>query len=280
MREPTRKNHRIGTPKVVLLVPDEIGLLAKHVLHGVIRVVVIIRSRKNDNGESHLFLMCGWAPPRRLGLASFGCSAMVATIGCVVRSSANLNSIALDNRICQQLVRNLRPSTVRRRSNRPPPPARKCCLANVLHSTVAERMQRVDDGLSLRIEHRRLQRDEHPRASGYSRSNRRLEHSVENIVHVLELHRSDRTHHLQMLSSTLMTSTSEQRLPEILLFVVRAERVPLHPFVSLFAGHPALSKLEQHGPGEHDAAATARFCLIRSTLTTSPFTMRVNRRSM
>ena len=37
-------------------------------------------------------------------------------------------------------------------------------LPDVLDAAVAERVQRVGDGLALRIEHRRLQRDEHARA--------------------------------------------------------------------------------------------------------------------
>ncbi len=51
VREAAGENHRIGAAKIGFLVPDELGLLAKHVFCGVIRVVVAVGSGKDNDGE-------------------------------------------------------------------------------------------------------------------------------------------------------------------------------------------------------------------------------------
>jgi hypothetical protein len=53
MREAARKNHDVGTVQVGFFVPDERGVLSKHLFGGMEGVVIAIRSRKDDNGELH-----------------------------------------------------------------------------------------------------------------------------------------------------------------------------------------------------------------------------------
>src|SRR5215204_4758986 len=106
--------------------------------------------------------------PRRLCLASFGCAAVTSTTGCLVgstASSADLNAVTLDNRIRQQLVSNFgrhRARLVTRIGGELE--LEVLALPHILDPAVAERVQGVDDRLAPRIEHRRLQRDEYPRA--------------------------------------------------------------------------------------------------------------------
>ena len=53
MREPAGQDHDVGAAERRLLVPDELGLLAEHVLRRVIGVVIAVRSRKHDDRELH-----------------------------------------------------------------------------------------------------------------------------------------------------------------------------------------------------------------------------------
>src|SRR5688500_19215996 len=79
--------------------------------------------------------------------------------------SADLNAITLDYRIRQQLVGNFRrhrPCFVSRLGRQLE--LEIFTLADVFDPAVPERVQCVDDRLALRIEYRRLQRDEHSRA--------------------------------------------------------------------------------------------------------------------
>ena len=104
-------------------------------LSGVIRVVVAIGSGKDDDGEFHA-----------VGLVS------------------DLDAIALDDRIGQQLVGGFRRERARLvRYAALDLELEVLALPDVLHRRVAERVQRVGDGCALRIEHRRLESDEHTR---------------------------------------------------------------------------------------------------------------------
>jgi hypothetical protein len=53
VREPARQDDHVGAPDGRLLVPDELRVVTEHVLRGVIRVVVAVGSRKDDDGELH-----------------------------------------------------------------------------------------------------------------------------------------------------------------------------------------------------------------------------------
>ena len=53
VRETAWKNHRVRAAKIGLLVPDELGFLAEHVLRRVIRVVIAVGSGKDNDRESH-----------------------------------------------------------------------------------------------------------------------------------------------------------------------------------------------------------------------------------
>src|SRR5262245_49342674 len=107
MRKTARQNDRLSAAEIGLLVPDEFRLLTEHVLDGVVGIVVAIGSGKDDDSEFHTWSAAG-PHPRRVYLASFGCSAIIATTGCIVRRSANFNSVRLNHRIRQELVGHLR----------------------------------------------------------------------------------------------------------------------------------------------------------------------------
>jgi hypothetical protein len=53
VREAAGKNDRVGAFEAGVLVPDQLSVLAQHVLGGVIRIVVAIRSGKDDDREFH-----------------------------------------------------------------------------------------------------------------------------------------------------------------------------------------------------------------------------------
>jgi hypothetical protein len=53
VREAAGKNHRVGAVQIGVFVPDELGLLADDVRGGVERVVIRIRSGKDDDREFH-----------------------------------------------------------------------------------------------------------------------------------------------------------------------------------------------------------------------------------
>src|SRR3954470_21246121 len=80
----------------------------------------------------------------------------------------NLHSVTLDDRVCQELVRHLRgegPRLVGRRGRHFE--FEVLALPDVPDPRVAERMQGFGNRLSLGVEHRRLQRDEHARSHAF-----------------------------------------------------------------------------------------------------------------
>ena len=134
-------------------------------------------------------------------------------------------------------------------------------LPDILDTAVAQRVQRVRNRLSLRVEHRRFQRDKHSRAHITSTSIRlpavrpaRTEHPIENLVDVLQLHfQIERVFHRLAIEHAHDVLVGEQQLLEVFLFVVGAHRVPLHPLVRLLARDAALGQLEQDRARKHDA---------------------------
>jgi hypothetical protein len=72
----------------------------------------------------------------------------------------------------------------------------------------------------------------------------------------------------------------KQQLLEVFLLVVRAQRITLYPFVGLFAEMPRCASSSSTVPENTTPRDSSRFCFMRSTLTTKPFTMRAKRRSM
>src|SRR5438552_4168347 len=53
MREPARQDHHVGARKRRVLVPHERGVLTQHMPGGVIRVVIAVRSRKDNDRKLH-----------------------------------------------------------------------------------------------------------------------------------------------------------------------------------------------------------------------------------
>ena len=51
VREPARQNDDVGALQARLLVPDELGVLPEHVLGGVVRVVIAVRTGKDDDAN-------------------------------------------------------------------------------------------------------------------------------------------------------------------------------------------------------------------------------------
>src|SRR5688572_29231940 len=102
-------------------------------------------------------------PPRaRAPLLALGGSCCSWLLG---EASANLNAITFDHRIRQQLIRDCRRHRSRAvRRIRGELELEILALPDILYPAVPQRVQGVDDGLSLRVEHRWLQRHEHPRA--------------------------------------------------------------------------------------------------------------------
>ena len=106
-------------------------------------------------------------------------------------AQSNLDAVALDHRVGQQLVGDLgreRPGL--RRLGRREIELEVLALPHVRDAAVAERMQRVGDGPALRVEHRRLERDEDARAHAvYTFSRRQLasKDPIEDMVDVPEL---------------------------------------------------------------------------------------------
>src|SRR5207344_1266970 len=83
--------------------------------------------------------------------------------------SVHLDAIALNHRVGEQLVSHFGRHDPRLRGlRRREIELEVLPLADVLDAAVAERMQRVGDGLSLRIEHGRFERDEHTCAHAYT----------------------------------------------------------------------------------------------------------------
>ena len=70
-----------------LLVPDELGVLAEHVLGGVIRVVIAVRSGKDDDGEFHGQCQLPGPSFRRSGAQSSAGGSRCATGECYSTST-------------------------------------------------------------------------------------------------------------------------------------------------------------------------------------------------
>ena len=129
VREATRQDDDVGALEVRVLVPDVLGLLAEHLSGGVVRVLVAVGSGKDDDREFH---------------------------------AIDLDAITLDHRVREQLVGDLgrqRPGLGR--LGRLEIELEVLALPHVIDGAVAKRVQRVGNRFSLRIEHGRLERDEH-----------------------------------------------------------------------------------------------------------------------
>src|SRR5207249_1352833 len=82
VREPARQNQHVGAFEIGVLVPEVLGLPAKNICGGVIRVLVAVAAWKDDNPEFHLTSLfpvqrpaflpsvppAGWPIPRTLTL--------------------------------------------------------------------------------------------------------------------------------------------------------------------------------------------------------------------
>ena len=63
VRKPARQHDDVSALEARLLVPDELGLLAEHVLGGVIGVVIAVGAGKDDDAEFHNHFAWGPTPP-------------------------------------------------------------------------------------------------------------------------------------------------------------------------------------------------------------------------
>src|SRR5947207_6763390 len=98
MREAARKDDHVGALQVGVLVPDVLGVLAEHVLGGVVRVLVAVAAREYDDGKFHdvraSYCVRGAYPHPPAASRSFarrGGSQRLA-------ASVNFNSLGLDDR--------------------------------------------------------------------------------------------------------------------------------------------------------------------------------------
>ena len=53
MREPAGQDDDIRALQAGVLVPDELGVLTQHVLHGMMRIVIAVGTGKDDDREFH-----------------------------------------------------------------------------------------------------------------------------------------------------------------------------------------------------------------------------------
>ena len=110
-------------------------------LRGVVRVVVAVRSRENDDGELHRRL--------RLGLGrQLDAEALDDRIRQHAFATFGGQRLAFGGRVHVQVELEV------------------LALPDVGHRVVAQRVQRLDDGAALRIEDRGLESDEHTRLHG------------------------------------------------------------------------------------------------------------------
>ena len=135
VREPAGQNHDVGAAERRLLVPDERRLLAEHVLRGVVRVVIAVRSGKDDDGERHRVTRSSLRSRASSSMRKLSITGLASTRSATSAASVSASPAFADAEVELEVL----------------------ALPHVGDGVVAERVQRLGDRVALRIEHRRLQ---------------------------------------------------------------------------------------------------------------------------
>ena len=147
--------------------PDELGVVAEHVLRGGVIGVVIAVDPEDNDGE---FIVasaiscssayyCGGAPPPPPARPRLRSGRLLAATATFTQPLLDLDPITLNHRIGEHLSATLDATSRACRRSRRRSPARSTCLPDVADPGITQGCS-ASESASLRIEHRRLQRDE------------------------------------------------------------------------------------------------------------------------
>ena len=144
VREAAGQDDHVSAAERRVLVPDELGLLAEHVLRGVVGVVVAVRSGKDDDGEFHVS-----GPLLRFGRHDHSIDATGPRSRSPMVLASTLSATSPTSRFASSADAGVDLEL------------EILALPHVADAGVAHRVQRVGDGAPLGIEDRGFQGDEY-----------------------------------------------------------------------------------------------------------------------